>query len=74
MTETETMPKTNVYSIAGVAKIKDCKIEAKGCKLNFEGLQLSPEQCEKISRIIQNEDAVTITIDPIQSEFDFEEE
>jgi len=63
---------TLIGKIAGDAKLKDIKVEAKGCKLNFENLQLTPGQIEKLSRLIQGEDILRVTMEQIQRDLPFE--
>jgi len=56
--------------IISTAKIKSCKIETAGCLLSFDRLSLPPENIQKISKIINDDETVRITVETIQGTFE----
>ncbi len=71
-TKTETPSPPPQSKIIGKAIIKNCTIAVGGCKLSFDKVKFSIEQFEKMCRIIQKEELVTIIIVPVQGRLDFE--
>ena len=58
--------------ISGLAKIKKCRIDASGCKLDFDGLEFSAGQYEKLGRIIRDCETITVAIEQVQTEDNIE--
>jgi len=55
-------------AIRAIGSIKDCKIKQECAEMNFLGFQFTGEEYKKISKFIQDKEALTFIIIPNQAE------